>query len=173
MQRWRKRIRNFERHGNGIRCGERSIWARASHFFIIIALIALLGLADATYLTVSHLAGDTSVCGASQPCSIVLGSKYAVIGGIPTAAFGVLAYFSAFSAATLAAFGYRRARTFLTLIIVGMFAVTLWFLYLQAFVLHAFCPFCLFSAAVTFCLAGLTLGIPPGRWLNENFFFPR
>jgi uncharacterized membrane protein len=132
-------------------------------FLIIIAVISLAGLADATYLTVSHLAGDDSVCGASHGCSTVLGSKYAVIAGIPTAAFGVLAYFSVFSAATLATFGYGRANTFLSLIVAVMFVGTLWFLYLQAFVLHAFCPFCLFSAAVTFCLAGLTLGAPPAR----------
>jgi uncharacterized membrane protein len=132
-------------------------------FLIITAVIALAGLADASYLTVSHLAGDDSVCGASQSCSIVLGSKYAVIAGIPTAAFGVVAYFSVFSSATLAAFGYLRARTFLAWIIAAMFVATLWFLYLQAFVLHAFCPFCLFSAAVTFCLAGLTLGTPTPR----------
>jgi uncharacterized membrane protein len=130
-------------------------------FLIITAVIALAGLADATYLTVSHLAGDDSVCGASQSCSVVLGSKYAVIAGIPTAAFGVVAYFSVFSSAILAAFGYVRAKTFLAWIIAAMFVATLWFLYLQAFVLHAFCPFCLFSAAVTFCLAGLTLGTPP------------
>jgi len=132
-------------------------------FLSITAVIALAGLADATYLTVSHLAGDNSVCGASQSCSIVLGSKYAVIAGIPTAAFGIIAYFSVFSTATLAAFGYSRARTFLSWIVVAMFVATLWFLYLQAFVLHAFCPFCLFSAAVTFCLAGLTLAMPPAN----------
>ena len=129
----------------------------------IAALIALVGLVDATYLTVAHLAGDTSVCGPSQGCSVVLSSVYASIAGIPTAAFGVLGYFSAFSAATLAAFGYTRARTFFIAIVAGMFVATLWFLYLQAFVLHAFCPFCLFSAAITFCLAGLALAMPPRR----------
>ena len=36
-----------------------------------------------------------------------------------------------------------------------MFLASLYFLYLQAFVLHAFCPFCLFSAAMTFLLAGI------------------
>lgn len=132
-------------------------------FLIITAVIALAGLADATYLTVSHLAGDNSVCGTSHSCSTVLGSKYAAIAGIPTAAFGALAYFSVFSTATLAAFGYGQARTFLAWIVGAMFVATLWFLYLQAFVLHAFCPFCLFSAAVTFCLAGLTLGSPQTR----------
>jgi uncharacterized membrane protein len=128
---------------------------------VITAVIALAGLADATYLTVSHLAGDDSVCGASKSCSVVLGSKYAVMAGIPTAAFGALAYFTAFGAATLAAFGYDRARIFLMWLVTAMFAATLWFLYLQAFVLHAFCPFCLFSAAVTFCITGLTLAAPP------------
>ena len=129
----------------------------------ITAITALAGLADATYLTVSHMAGDDSVCGASKTCSVVLGSKYAAVAGIPVAAFGVVAYFAAFSAATLAAFGYDRARIFLMWLVTAMFLATLWFLYLQAFVLHAFCPFCLFSAAVTFCIAGLTLGTPPSR----------
>jgi uncharacterized membrane protein len=132
-------------------------------FNVIAALIALGGLADAVYLTVAHLTGDNSVCGPSRGCSIVLGSSYATIAGIPTAAFGVVAYFSAFSAATLAAFGYAVARIFLMIIVAGMFAATLWLLYLQAFVLHAFCPFCLLSAAFTFCLAGLTLAAPPTR----------
>jgi len=136
--------------------------ARARLIFnAIAAVVALAGLADATYLTVAHLAGDSSVCGPSQPCAVVLGSTYAQIAGIPTASFGVIAYFSAFSAATLAAFGYPRARTFLIVIVAAMFAFTLWLLYLQAFVLHAFCPFCLLSAAFTFCLAGLTLATPP------------
>jgi uncharacterized membrane protein len=36
-----------------------------------------------------------------------------------------------------------------------MFAVTLWLLYAQAFILHAFCRYCLFSAAMVFLLAGL------------------
>ena len=130
---------------------------------IIIAVIALVGLADATYLTVAHLAGVDSVCGASAPCSVVLGSRYAAVAGIPTAAFGAIAYFAVFSAATLAGFGYTRARVFLMAIVAVMLAATMWFLYLQAFVLHAFCPFCLLSAAVTFCLAGLVLGSPPRR----------
>jgi uncharacterized membrane protein len=132
-------------------------------FNTITALIALVGLADATYLTVAHLAGDTSVCGPSRGCSIVLGSVYAHIGPFPTAGFGVVGYFSAFCAATLAAFGYAGARRFLVLTVTAMFAATLWLLYLQAFVLHAFCPFCLLSAALTFCLAGLTLATPPDR----------
>jgi uncharacterized membrane protein len=126
----------------------------------IAAVISLAGLADATYLTVTHLTGDDLVCGSSWGCSAVLGSAYASVAGIPTAAFGALAYFVAFSSATLAAFGYARARTLLMLVVIAMFGATLWLLYLQAFILHAFCPFCLLSAAFTFLLAGIVVATP-------------
>jgi uncharacterized membrane protein len=128
-------------------------------FYTIAALIALIGLADAAYLTVTHLTGEDVLCG-SGDCSAVLGSVYATAAGIPTAAFGALAYFAVFSSALLAAFGYTRARIFLMLIVTVMFGVTVWLLYVQAFILHAFCPFCLLSAALTFFLAGIIIATP-------------
>ena len=39
-----------------------------------------------------------------------------------------------------------------------MFVMTLWLLYLQAYVLHAFCDYCLFSAAVTTTLFAIAIG---------------
>ena len=44
-----------------------------------------------------------------------------------------------------------------------MFLATLWFLYVQASVLHAYCRYCLFSAAITFLLAGLVIALPPSQ----------
>ena len=129
----------------------------------ILAAIALIGLADATYLTVAHLTGDDAVCGSAIGCSVVLGSAYATIRGIPTAAFGAIAYFTVFSLAILAAFGYARMRSLLAVLVGLMFVASLYFLYLQAFVLHAFCPFCLLSAALTFVLAGLLVAFPAAR----------
>lgn len=128
--------------------------------YSVIAFISLAGLADATFLTVNHLTGNDLVCGSPGGCSAVLGSVYATVGGIPTAAFGALAYFVAFSAAVLVAFGYARARIFLACTVTAMFIATLWLLYLQAFVLHAFCPYCLLSAALTFFLAGVLIATP-------------
>ena len=46
------------------------------------------------------------------------------------------------------------------LVVMAMFSATLWLLYLQAFVLHAFCPFCLLSGAFTFLLAGIVVATP-------------
>ena len=128
-------------------------------FYTIAALVALIGLADATYLTITHLTGEDVLCG-SGDCSVVLGSVYATVGRIPTAAFGALAYFAVFSSTLLAAFGYTRARIFLMLVVAVMFGVTVWLLYVQAFILHAFCPFCLLSAALTFFLAGIIIATP-------------
>lgn len=131
--------------------------------YTVAALICLAGLADATYLTIQALTGETSACGGSPDCFKVLGSGYSRIVGIPVAAFGVLGYFCAFSFATFAGFGSGRARKLFALTVWAMFAVTLWFLYVQAFVLHAYCRYCLFSAALTFLLAGLVVATPSER----------
>jgi uncharacterized membrane protein len=129
-------------------------------FYTIAAVIAAAGLADATYLAVQFLTGETLVCGGSADCFRVLGSAYARIGGIPLAAFGVLAYFSVFSFATFAAFAYERAARFFAWSVWAMLAVTLWLLFVQAFLLHAFCRYCLLSAAIVFLLASIAVLIP-------------
>lgn len=126
---------------------------RSTLLYASAALLALVGVGDSVYLTIQHLLGNTLRCTLTSGCSEVLGSPYASLAGVPLAAFGAVAYFTAFSLATLAAFGYAKARTLLTALVAAMFAVTLWLLYLQAFVLQAFCQFCLLSAAVTTALA--------------------
>jgi uncharacterized membrane protein len=129
-------------------------------FYTVAALISLTGLIEATYLTVLALTGETAVCGGSADCFRVLGSQYARIGGIPVALFGALAYFGTFSCATFAAFGHALARKFFAFIVAAMFAVTLWLFFVQAFLLHAFCHYCLFSAAMIFLLAGIAVFLP-------------
>ena len=122
--------------------------------------MTLIGIAEATYLTVMALTGETAICGGSGSCFEVLGSKFAKIGGVPIASFGAVAYFTAFSCATFAAFGNARAQTFFSIVVGAMFAFTLWLLFVQAFLLHAFCQYCLFSAAMIFLLAGIVVAKP-------------
>jgi uncharacterized membrane protein len=129
-------------------------------FYSIGAFFALIGLAEATYLTALHFSGETAVCGGSTGCFQVLGSRYARIGPVPISALGALAYFSAFTLATFAAFGYERAKRFFSWVVTAMFLTTLWLLFVQAFLLHAFCRYCLFSAALIFLLTGLVIARP-------------
>jgi uncharacterized membrane protein len=130
---------------------------RLSRLYTLAAVLSLAGLADAIYLTVEHLSGRSVRCTVTSGCSEVLGSPYATIGGYPLALFGAAAYFTAFSLATLAAFGSERAGNLFAVLVALMFATSLWLLYLQAFVLHAFCQYCLLSAAVTTLLAGIVV----------------
>lgn len=125
--------------------------------YITAAIVSLIGLADAIYLTVEHVTGQSVRCTIIAGCSEVLSSRYAVVAGLPLAAVGAAAYFSVFSLATLAAFGYRVAGTLMTALVLLMFLFSLWLIYLQAFVIHAFCQFCLLSAAVTTALTVIAL----------------
>ena len=126
-------------------------------FYAITALLSLLGLADAIYLTVEHVTGQSVKCTIISGCSEVLSSPYAVVAGVPLAMIGAAAYFAVFALATLAAFGYRIAATLLMPLVVAMFLVSLWLIYLQAFVIREFCQYCLFSAAITTALLVTTL----------------
>jgi uncharacterized membrane protein len=132
---------------------------RSTVFYLIAALLALLGLADALYLTINHLTGQTARCTVTGGCNEVLGSAYATFGGMPVAVLGALAYFTVFSLATLAIFGYRLAARLLAPLVGLMLLSTLWLLFVQAFILHKYCEYCLFSAAVTLLLTGLVVAL--------------
>ncbi|HKQ52221.1 MAG TPA: vitamin K epoxide reductase family protein [Pyrinomonadaceae bacterium] len=133
--------------------------------FMAAALLAVVGLADAVYLTVEHLAGRSVPCTITGGCEQVLNSSYATVAGLPLSGLGALAYFTAFSLATLAAFGYRKASDLLLILVVLMLAVSVYLFILQAFVIKAFCQFCLLSAAITLMLALLVTA--------ERFYFRR
>jgi len=120
--------------------------------YLIAALVSLIGLADSIYLTVEHVTGQSLRCTIISGCSEVLSSKYAQLGPVPLAAVGAASYFVVFSLAILALFGHQLARPLLRLIVGLMFLTTLWLLYLQAFVIHHFCQYCLLSAGVTIVL---------------------
>ena len=130
---------------------------RSNLLYVLIALLSLCGLADAIYLTIEHITGQSVRCTVIAGCSEVLSSSYAVVAGFPLASIGALAYFSVFSLAILALFGYRIGGQLLTPLVAGMCLVSLWLIYLQAFVIHAFCQFCLLSAGVTFALTALVV----------------
>lgn len=114
------------------------------------ASLALAGYADATYLTVKHLYKADAGCLLSDGCDTVLNSEFSSIFGIPLAFLG-LAYYLICVIGITAYHQTGKADILkgLFLVNLGGFAFSIWLIYLQAFVLNAFCTWCLFSAAVT------------------------
>src|SRR6185295_18470837 len=125
--------------------------------YSIAALVSLIGIADALYLTIQHVTGQSVRCTITSGCEEVLSSQYATIRGYPLALVGAIAYFTVFTLSTLAAFGYKLVGKLLTVLVLLMFLTTLWLIYLQAFVIRHFCQFCLLSALVTTVLTVLAL----------------
>ena len=126
--------------------------AASSKWPFVGAVFALIGIADSVYLTVHHYTAVPVPCSLTGGCETVLTSAYAEVAGIPIAAFGALAYFIAFSLAILAAFGNRAMWGLFGIQATIMAAVSLYLIYVQAFVLNAFCQFCLVSAATSLSL---------------------
>jgi uncharacterized membrane protein len=125
--------------------------------YSIAALLAVAGLAVATYLTVGHLTGATLVCGTSIECAAVLRSAYSQIGPVPVAALFAVGYFAAFTFATYAVFGSRRAARYLRMAVWLLFAASLWSLFVQAVLVRGFCRYCVGAAAITLVLTALVV----------------
>ena len=130
---------------------------RAAWIPTAAAVVAVIGIADSIYLTVTHFTGEPVPCNLVTGCEQVLSSAYAEFFGIPLAAFGTAAYFIAFSLAVLAAFGNRLMWTLFGVQAAIMAAFSLWLIYVQGFVIGAFCQFCLVSAASSLTLFTLFL----------------
>ncbi|HUP01354.1 MAG TPA: vitamin K epoxide reductase family protein [Gemmatimonadota bacterium] len=112
--------------------------------------IALAGFLDAMYLTASHYAGSALACGPGGGCDIVTASRYATVGDVPIAAIGLGYYVLVNLLVWTPAASLGRGATALLLGITGAAtAVSGVLVYLQAAVIHAWCQFCLLSAAIT------------------------
>lgn len=144
---------------------EQSTGAAVAKLPLLAAVIALIGLGDAIYLTIHHYTGEKVPCSLVEGCEMVLTSQYAEYGGIPLAAFGALSYFIAFSLAILAAFGNRLMWKLFGVQMILTALFTIWLIYLQAFVIKAFCQFCLLSAGVTLTL--LIIALISRFWRSE------
>ncbi|PIR04483.1 MAG: hypothetical protein COV59_00710 [Candidatus Magasanikbacteria bacterium CG11_big_fil_rev_8_21_14_0_20_39_34] len=118
----------------------------------VFLVLGLIGFADATYLTFKHLNGALG-CSFSTGCETVLSSKYATIFGIPVALPGVLYYLSLIFLSLL--YFDKKNPLCITLLShltwIGLLA-SIWFEYLQIFVIRANCPFCLISASTSLIL---------------------
>lgn len=132
------------------------MYRKVALFWIVLAFI---GLIDAGYITVKYYTGGEVACPITGGCSSVLTSTYSQIAGFPVSGYGLIFYTSvlllAFLYLDMKAQWIEKLMPFLGL--VG-FLFTLWFVYLQIFVIEAICFFCMVSAILAttiFILAGI------------------
>jgi len=104
------------------------------------------------YLTYEHYSNRIPPCavGAFFDCGLVLKSQYAMVFGVPLALIGVVHYLIFFNIACWAFVSIKRLPIYSLIVqsVVG-FIASLYFVYLQIFVIHAICLYCMVSALVS------------------------
>jgi uncharacterized membrane protein len=117
-----------------------------------IALLALVGFFVALYLWLHALGvGGALKCGTGG-CETVQTSRWAVFLGLPVAFYGVVGYFLIFVIALLALRPAASADRKWSVMLVGLSTIgvlfTAWLTYLELFVIHAICRWCVGSAVI-------------------------
>ncbi len=120
---------------------------------IIFLAVSFLGFLDATYLAAQHYLGAIPPCIITTGCETVLRSHYSAILGIPVALLGSIYYLLLF----LLAVFYLDARREIIIRLAAYltplgFLASLYFVYLQLFVLKEICSWCMVSAFTSIIL---------------------
>jgi uncharacterized membrane protein len=117
------------------------------------ALLSLGGFFISLYLWLWKLGvvGQLA-CGVGGECEVVQNSPYAAIFGLPVAAYGVFGYLALFAVSLMGLQPGWRSRREPTVLLVVLAAAGVAFTgylsYLEAFVIRAWCRWCLVSAAI-------------------------
>lgn len=123
-----------------------------------IIVLALIGFTDASFLAAKSYLGGPIPCVIFTGCDTVTQSVYSKIWNIPISLPGALYYAVIFFLGILY-FDLKRdwiIRLIVPLTFIG-FAISLYLVYLQIFVIEALCLYCLISAADSTLLFTLSL----------------
>ncbi len=142
-----------------------------------IALLALIGLFIALYLWLYKIGAIGALQCGTGACEYVQTSRWAVWLGLPVAVYGVVGYAALFLVALVGiqpAFSMRRGPTLLlaTLASAGL-VFTLYLTYLELFVLHALCRWCVGSTAIITSIWVVSIvGLKSWRVRSGEWFDP-
>ena len=110
-----------------------------------LAVVAVAGIAVAGYLTYVHYQPDALICTSSGGCETVQESDYAELAGIPVALLGLIAWVAVLA---LVVWDSELARTLVAAIALGAAGFAIYLIVLQAFVIDAWCVWCLVNDVV-------------------------
>lgn len=126
--------------------------------FILIRVFAIIGIVDTSYLIITKLRGKEVACFLfpKEWCYKVSHSKQSKTLGVPNSVAGFVLYIAIFALTCLASRGIISVFYPFSVIWFG-FLFSIYFLYVQAFVLRAFCTWCVISAINFIAMLILTL----------------
>ena len=119
----------------------------------LFLIVSLLGFLDAAYLTIEHYRGVVPPCAIVTGCETVTTSQFSLILGVPVALLGAM-YYLLLTVLSILYFDTKNERWIKRAAILtplGLLAST-WFIYLQAFIIKAWCLYCLGSATTSLAL---------------------
>lgn len=127
---------------------------------VVMMVVSFIGFLDSMYLTANRFFGVPLKCNVTHQCDTVTSSPYSDIAGVPVVLLGVFFYLAVFFGAYLyLETKNRRVLTAVALLPVGGFGFSIWLTVVQAFILHAWCQYCLLSAASSTLLFFLGLRV--------------
>jgi uncharacterized membrane protein len=137
---------------------------------MVVAILALLGLLVSLYMLAYALGLAGSLICTVGDCEAVQASPYSRVGPIPVAAFGVAGYLVLMGVSLFGLQPASRGSRFVPLALLGGGVLglifTAYLTYLEAFVIHAWCQWCI-SSAVIMVLA-FVASIPEVRRLSPS-----
>lgn len=133
---------------------------------VFILLLAFCGVADSAYLAQHEIDGTPLICNIQNlsGCNIVAASQYSQLFGIPLAEYGVLFYGILFVLAALELVLFDRVlrRALQAAALIGLLA-SLYFTFVQVFMIGAYCIYCIASAFIAFLIFIFATLIEPLR----------
>ena len=120
----------------------------------IVFALALAGLAVAGYLTMLKLGGTQAfLCRDGSGCDVVQASRYSVLAGVPTAAWGAAVYLAIAVLAAMPRTPRRWQAAFM--LASGAVAFSLYLTFISIFAIGATCPYCLASGGISVALVAV------------------
>lgn len=124
----------------------------------LIALLSFLGFVDSAYLTITHYQNIIPPCSIVTGCETVLNSSFSEFLGIPVALFGSI-YFAVLTIFLILMMQKNLKNGRKILLIFTSFGAlgAIYFLSVQAFVIKAFCQYCLVADLTALAIFALSL----------------
>ncbi|MFH1178289.1 MAG: vitamin K epoxide reductase family protein [bacterium] len=133
---------------------------------VLILILAFCGLSDSVYLSQNEANNSPLICNVENlsDCNVVAASQYAHLFGISIADYGVIFYAFIFviSALELAVFDRLLRRVLQVASFIGIFA-SLYFTFIELFVIRAICIYCIVSACIALLIFIFACLIEPLR----------